>query len=66
MNTQDQARAMMMRHTKSVRNRQESMLGRTASEIGLDINPLDYRSSVQGKPSSSARRTYDRSGAALS
>ncbi|NEO86440.1 MAG: hypothetical protein F6J87_19600 [Spirulina sp. SIO3F2] len=66
MSTQNQARAMMMRHTKSVRNRQESMLGRTAAEIGLDINPVDFRNSVQGKPSAAARRSYDRSASAMS
>ncbi|MGB0562892.1 MAG: hypothetical protein ACPGVO_13980 [Spirulinaceae cyanobacterium] len=66
MNTQNQARAMMMNRTKAVRNRQESLLGRTAAEIGLDINPAEYRNSVQGKPSASARRGYNRSGAALS
>ncbi|MEM8640352.1 MAG: hypothetical protein AAGG51_16285 [Cyanobacteria bacterium P01_G01_bin.54] len=66
MNTQNQARAMMMNHTKAVRNRQESLLSRAAAEMGLDINPAEYRNSVQGKPSSAARRGYDRSGAALS
>ncbi len=66
MNTQDQARALMMRHHKMVKNRQQSMLGRAASEIGMDINGSEYWSVIQGKPQSSFRVTYDRSGASLS
>ena len=38
MNTQNQARNLMMRHSLNVRNRQQSMLGRTAAEIGLDLD----------------------------
>lgn len=66
MNTQDQARALMMRHHKMVKNRQQSMLGRTASEIGMDINGSEYWSTIQGKPQSSFRVSYDRSNASLS
>lgn len=66
MNTEDQARALMMRHHKIVKNRQQSMLGRTASEIGMDIDGSEYWSSIQGKPHSSFRVSYDRSNASLS
>ena len=36
MSTEQQARALMMRHHHAVKNRQQSMLGRSASEIGID------------------------------
>lgn len=66
MDTQQQARALMLRHHHIIRNRQQSMLGRAASEIGLDIEGTDYSGTIQGKPSSSAQMSYDRSGASLS
>ena len=65
MNTQQQARALMMRHHKIIKNRQQSMLGRTAAEIGVEFDG-EYWGSIQGKPHPSFRNTYDRSGAALS
>jgi hypothetical protein len=36
MNTQEKARNLMMGTTKTNRNRQQTMLERAASEIGLD------------------------------
>jgi hypothetical protein len=63
MNTQAQARNLMMRHTKNIHNRQNVMLGRTAAEIGAKINPLDYHESDSNIV---GRRAYDRSGSALS
>ncbi len=36
MNTQEKARNLMMETTKTNRNRQQTMLERAASEIGLD------------------------------
>jgi hypothetical protein len=66
MNTQAQARALMMSHHKMIKNRQQSMLGRTAAEIGMDISGSEYWSTIQGKPHSSFRISYDRSHAALS
>jgi hypothetical protein len=36
MSTQEQARSLMMRHQHVVKNRQDSMLSRTAAEVGLD------------------------------
>jgi hypothetical protein len=66
MNTQEQARNLMMRHHQFIKNRQQSMLGRAASEIGLDVDGTEYWGTIQGKASSSARLTYDRSHASLS
>ncbi|ELR96552.1 hypothetical protein [Gloeocapsa sp. PCC 73106] len=66
MSTESQARALMMRHHHSIKNRQQSLLNRTAAEIGLDVTDSDYWSNIQSKPHSSFRQTYDRSNAALS
>lgn len=64
MSAQDRARALMMRHHHLVKNRQQSMLLRSASEMGLD--PADYHSSIQGKPPSDFSQSYDRSNSTMS
>lgn len=66
MDTQQQARALMMRHHQMIKNRQQSMLGRTASEIGMDIKGSEHWTTIQGKPLFNALKTYDRSHAAAS
>lgn len=66
MSAESQARSLMMRHHQFIKNRQQSMLGRTATEIGMDINGSEYWNPVQGKPNASARISYDRSRASLS
>jgi hypothetical protein len=60
MSTQEQARALMMRHHHIVKNRQQSMLNRTAAEVGLDgvENAIDDRNY-------SNRNHSDRPGTAL-
>jgi len=65
MSTQEQARALMMRHHHIIKNRQQSMLGRAAVEVGLDVDSVDYWSHIQGKVEPSFR-DYDRSNASLS
>jgi len=66
MDTQAQARALMMRHHHAVKNRQQSMLDRSASEIGID-NDNGHRETVQRRFSADfSSQTYDRSGATLS
>ena len=64
MSTQEQARALMMRHHHLIKNREQSMLKRTASEIGVDS--LEYWNHIQGTPHPSFRATYDRSSATMS
>ena len=64
MSTQDQARALMMRHSHMVKNRQQSMLARSAAEVGLDAD--DYCTKIQGKVRSDFRTSYDRSGSTMS
>jgi hypothetical protein len=65
MSTQQQARALMMRHHQAIKNRQQSLLSRAAAEIGLDVEN-DYWTTIQGKPGSSFQKTYERSNASLS
>ncbi|PIG93013.1 hypothetical protein [Gloeocapsopsis sp. IPPAS B-1203] len=67
MSTQDQARALMMRHHHLIRNRQQAMLNRAAEEMGLDgTEYLHYIQDIQGKVNPSFRSTYDRSSATMS
>ena len=49
MSTQQQARALMMRHNHTLKNRQQSLLSRAAAEIGLEV-PSDHWTTIQGKP----------------
>ena len=65
MSANAKARALMNRHRHIVKNRQQSMLNRAASEIGVDVDN-QYWSNIQGKPIASFDKTYTRSDAALS
>ena len=65
MSAQQKARALMNRHHHNIKHRQQSLLSRTAAEIGMDVDN-NYWTSIQGKPNSSFSKTYDRSDAALS
>lgn len=65
MSTQDQARALMMRHHQMIKNRQQSMLNRAAAEVGLHADG-EYNSRIQGKFPADFSGDYDRSGASLS
>lgn len=66
MNTTQKARALMIRHDRTIRNRQQSMLGRVASEIGMDVNNTEYYETLKSASLSSFARSYDRSGSTLS
>lgn len=65
MSTQDQARALMMRHHQMVKNRQQSMLKRTAAELGLTADD-EYQSRIQGKFPADFSGDYDRAGGSVS
>lgn len=56
MSTQQQARALMMRHQHAIKNRQQSLLSRAAAEIGLEAEN-DSWTTIQGKPSSSVQNS---------
>lgn len=66
MSATEQARALMNRHHHLIKRRQQSMLGRVNSEVGMPAEDVSYWSHVQGKPSATAQRSYDRSPSALS
>jgi hypothetical protein len=59
------ARGLMLKHHRWIKNRQQSLLARSATEIGLDVEAAHYWSSIQGKPTA-AGLSYDRSSVALS
>lgn len=65
MSSEQKARALMNRHHHNIKHRQQSLLSRTAAEIGVDVD-TNYWSSIQGKPNSGFSETYDRSHASLS
>jgi hypothetical protein len=65
MSTEKQARSLMIRHHQMVKNRQQSMLGRAAAEIGVEVDG-EYRTTIQGKPYGGFSDIYHRSNASLS
>ncbi len=65
MSSTSQSRSLMNRHHHSIKHRQQSLLRRTAAEIGVEVDS-DYWASIQGKPNSGFSKTYDRSNVALS
>jgi hypothetical protein len=66
MSASDQARALMHRHHHLIKQRQQSMLGRLAAEVGLPAEAAHYWNHIQGKPHPTFAKNYDRSHAALS
>ena len=64
MFTELQARFLMVRHQHLVKNRQQSMLNRVVSEVGLESS--DYWGHIQGKVQPTFRKNYERSRASLS
>ncbi|NJK37647.1 MAG: hypothetical protein HC835_08355 [Oscillatoriales cyanobacterium RM2_1_1] len=64
MGTQEQARVLMMRHHQLIKNRQQSLLNRVATEVGVEVG--DYHSTIQGKPREDFRADYNRSGSTMS
>ncbi|MGF1515070.1 MAG: hypothetical protein ACFB5Z_15430 [Elainellaceae cyanobacterium] len=66
MTTQNQARALMVRHHHMIKNRQRAMLGRSLAEAGMPAETVAHVNSIQGKPYSAAQASYDRSPVAMS
>ncbi|MEA5452887.1 DUF4278 domain-containing protein [Leptolyngbya sp. CCNP1308] len=64
--TEDRARMSMMNRHRSVKQRQQSMLGRLATEAGLPEGAAHYWNHIQGKVHPSFWATYSRSGASAS
>lgn len=65
MSANEQARSLMVRHHQLVKQRQQAMLSRTNDEVGMP-GETSHWTHIQGKPSSSASRDYDRSHSSLS
>jgi hypothetical protein len=66
MSTQEQARALMIRHHHMIKNRQQCMLSRAASEVGMPAETAHFWNHIQGKPHPTFSDSYDRSHVALS
>ncbi|NJK28275.1 MAG: hypothetical protein HC925_07060 [Coleofasciculaceae cyanobacterium SM2_3_26] len=66
MSTENQARALMTRHHHLVKNRQQSLLCRTAAEVGIPSESADFWGHIQGKPQHHSQTSYDRSRATMS
>jgi ABC-type Zn uptake system ZnuABC Zn-binding protein ZnuA len=49
-----------------IKNRQQSMLERAASEIGMDVTNTEYWNNLKKEPLSAGVIMYDRSRASLS
>jgi hypothetical protein len=64
LSTEEKARSLMFNRTQTIKKRQQVMLSRTASSLGLVIN--DYWNHIQGKVHPSFRHDYDRLGATMS
>lgn len=66
MVTEDRARMMLMNHHRVVKRRQQSMLSRLATEVGMPANANRYWNHIQGKVHPSFWATYDRGHASAS
>ncbi|APB34759.1 hypothetical protein GlitD10_2425 [Gloeomargarita lithophora Alchichica-D10] len=65
MDTQQQARLLMMQRSAQIRNRQQNLLGRTAAEAGI-TQLHGYFGHIQGKVQPTFRIDYDHGSSALS
>lgn len=63
---EEQARALMMSHHTWIKNREQSLLGRAAAEVGLDADAAKFWNHIQGKVHPTFRNNYDRSRATMS
>lgn len=63
MGTQDQARALMMRHHHTIKNRQQSLLNRISDQVGTEPGEP---TTIQGKLRANSASSYDRSNATMS
>jgi hypothetical protein len=67
LSVQDRARMLMMSHHRQVKRRQQAMLSRLDTQVGLpSAEASRFWNHVQGKVHPSFGDTYDRSSAALS
>jgi hypothetical protein len=53
-------------HYSHIKNRQQSLLDRTAAEAGIPMDAASHWSHIQGKPSHDISASCDRSSASMS
>jgi hypothetical protein len=63
MNTQDQARALMIRHKQMIKNRENCALSRAAAEVGMPSEMIHDVNVGKARPE---RSMYDSSRVGLS
>ena len=63
MGTQEQARALMMSHHHTIKNRQQSLLNRISDQVGTEPGEP---TTIQGKLRAHSASSYDRSNATMS
>lgn len=66
LSVQDLARSLMLRHHTKVKNRQQALLSRSASEVGLSIAVTQHWDRIQGKIHPDFWADYDRTPVAMS
>lgn len=66
MSIESRARALMHGHHHSIKNRQQSLLDRTAAEAGIPMDAMSHSSHVQGKLAHDISAVCDRSAASMS
>lgn len=62
----NRARMLMQKRNHNIKVRQQAMLERSVTEVGLDTNVSAYWNRIQGKVHPTFRLTYDRGGAVMS
>jgi hypothetical protein len=66
MSVQDQSRALMVRHHQMIKNRQQSMLSRTAAALGIPAEVANLSNHTRGEDYPNSGSGYDRSNVGLS
>ncbi len=65
-NLEEKARALTLSNGRSIKKRQQAMLGRVAAEVGLSSDISNYWNRIQGKVHPTFRASYSRSSVSLS
>ncbi|MEM1309983.1 MAG: DUF4278 domain-containing protein [Cyanobacteria bacterium P01_C01_bin.70] len=65
-NLELKARTLLIGHNRNVKRRQQAMLTRLASDVGLAADVTQYWNRIQGKVHPSFWATYDRGSSAVS
>ncbi len=66
MTIQESARRQVVSSRMAVTNRQRSLLGRAAANVGMSMDVIGAGSRIQCKPRYDAQHAYGRSNAAMS